>query len=826
MNGIYSFHQNLILRAPRLPLLQETNASLIASLLNNNSFLEAIYLASPVLHDECIKWRNGHITAAKDIHKLTRSVLKYYTRMSSRCTPFGLFSGFTVVDWKEGATNIVLDSLKLSRHTRFDMHYLCALAQQLASVPSIKEKLLYFPNTSLYNVGDETRYIEYKYANAKRLHQISSVSTSDYLQNILTPAANGITISQMMEQLVSDEITSDEAMDFINELIHAQLLVSELEPAITGPEFIHQLITTLQRINTLNEPLIDNILQVLNHATLSLQALDTSAINEAADYRSIMKDLDKLQVPYEENKLFQVDLTTITKQQQVDTNLQQQLQAALDVLNKLMPAQPSELLQSFARRFHNRYEDREMPLLEVLDTETGIGYVENGSEDISPLVEDIVLTGKSAEPRLNWGKIENFWKDKIVEALKHSRYSIELTDKELEGFTSNWNDLPPSMSVLFRIINGKNNTIYLESAGGSSAANLLGRFAHANPQVNEVVQSVTAMEQENDPDVVYAEIVHLPESRTGNVLLHPAFRKYEIAYMAKSSLDAEHQLAVQDLVVSVKNNNVILRSKKLNKQIIPRLSSAHNYHFNSLPVYQFLCDLQLQNKRRGLQFNWGSLQQQYVFLPRVMYGNTILHLATWQFTKKDFHHITEPTPAEQNELVNSFRHQWKLPQHVVLADGDNELLIDFDNELMVQLWLEIISKREQFTLKEFFYADSHCVTDEQQRSYANQLAAVLVKNTASYQAVRNTTDSQDVKRKFSPGSEWVYFKLYCGAKSADKILLDAIKPLTENLLQDQSIDRWFFIRYNDPDFHIRLRLHVEDANKTGYVIQQVNAYIS
>lgn len=36
-----------------------------------------------------------------------------------------------------------------------------------------------------------------------------------------------------------------------------------------------------------------------------------------------------------------------------------------------------------------------------------------------------------------------------------------------------------------------------------------------------------------------------------------------------------------------------------------------------------------------------------------------------------------------------------------------------------------------------------------------------------------------VKRKFPPGSEWLYLKIYTGVKTADIILEEAIQPLTE-----------------------------------------------
>lgn len=79
-----------------------------------------------------------------------------------------------------------------------------------------------------------------------------------------------------------------------------------------------------------------------------------------------------------------------------------------------------------------------------------------------------------------------------------------------------------------------------------------------------------------------------------------------------------------------------------------------------------------------------------------------------------------------------------------------------------------------------------------------------------------------IKRTFIPGDEWLYYKFYTGPKTADIILTDVIKPLTEELLSRKVIDLWFFIRYGDPRLHLRVRFHFQDPAGIGEIVRGVN----
>lgn len=79
-----------------------------------------------------------------------------------------------------------------------------------------------------------------------------------------------------------------------------------------------------------------------------------------------------------------------------------------------------------------------------------------------------------------------------------------------------------------------------------------------------------------------------------------------------------------------------------------------------------------------------------------------------------------------------------------------------------------------------------------------------------------------LQRKFLVGSEWLYFKIYTGIKTSDLILQQSLFPLLNSLLSEKIIDSWFFIRYSDPNNHLRLRIHLIDVQEYNIVLDNMN----
>lgn len=79
-----------------------------------------------------------------------------------------------------------------------------------------------------------------------------------------------------------------------------------------------------------------------------------------------------------------------------------------------------------------------------------------------------------------------------------------------------------------------------------------------------------------------------------------------------------------------------------------------------------------------------------------------------------------------------------------------------------------------------------------------------------------------IQRNFIVGDEWLYYKIYTGFKTSDTILTEIIRPITSQLIKNNQIKKWFFIRYSDPDSHIRIRFQFSKEQNYFEVINKLN----
>ena len=817
--------------------------------IHNPAFLEALYIASPALYEEAIKFDFSRQPDEKS-RRVLYSLIKYLSRYATRCTPFGLFGGFATAPIEATNSNIrIANTGSLKRVVRLDMNYLCALAQDLEKHPDVKPHLRFFPNSSLYEINDQYRYVTYRYDNGQRVHHLSSAEKSEYLAAVLDQSRSGVRAESLYTVLISDEISEDDARDFVESVIDAQLLVSELEPSLTGENFLVQILTILQTIgNQHPSDELARIVALLQEVTVDLKTLESGEHETSIDILSqVEHTLSNLSTPFDRKVLFQIDTYLPTLSGQLNRGLLNKLVAKIPTLLKLTPNSEGAL-DDFRNRFYAQYEDEEIPLVVALDPEIGVGFPADQDQfDDSPLVDGVVARA-SAKAKKSWtvAPEQAFLFQKVAEAQLHRTAQIAITEEDLLSIEPARPNLPPTNAAMFSVIreNGR-ETLVLDSFGGTTGTSLLGRFGHTDATVLDLVQQISDAEDQIRPDVIFADIIHLPEARTGNIIIRPQLKNYQIPYLGKASVDAEHQIPVTDLVIRVVGNRVVLRSKSLNKVIVPQLSNAHNYaQTNSLDVYHFLCALQNQAIRPWLGLSLGPVNSVFVYIPRIVLDNIVLSEARWNcrahqvkplvtaFKKTDW-------PSLKTE-IDRWRDQYGIPRHICLLDYDNELYVDLENQWLAETFVNEIKSQDKFQIKEFLFRADNAVTQSPNSWHTNQFV-VAFKNEPDSPAFTPKSPKGDflqransasksplgdlgvrVSRKFFSGSEWLYYKIYTGIKTADAILTTVLNPLAERFAERGWTDQFFFIRYGDPQLHVRFRFHVINPAFLGTIIQELH----
>lgn len=792
---------------------------------------EALFLASADLDEALGRWLEE--PDGKKGLRVERTLVRYFSRMCGRSTPFGLFAGYSVGDVGE-RTHFELDAQqRYRRHTRLDMDYLGALVEVLARDPALQAELIYRPNSSLHRGAGRLRYAESRLRDKRRSYHLVAVDDTDYLLETLARAENGATVSDLAEALVGEEISREEATAYIRELVETQLLVPDLAPKATGPEPIHDVIAQLRLLSS-GRVVADRLSEVKD----ALEAMDPEPPGIDVDrYRQVAARLEELPAKAELSRLFQVDMLKPVSHATLGTAVLEEIARAVNVLHALRPAPPEDDLSRFREAFQARYENREMPLLDVLDEEIGIGFASSRgtAAEPSPLLEGLFFPPGEGERRVPWSALDGYLLDKLQDAARAGSQVLVLDPAELEAFRPKEAPaLPDSFSVMAKIaarspeaLDAGDFAVFLSIVGGPAGTNLLGRFCHGDPLLLAHVRDHLRAEESLQPQAIFAEIVHLPEGRMGNVILRPVLREHEIPFLGRSAVPESRQIPVSDLMVSVRGKTVVLRSRRHQKEIIPRLTSAHNFR-RGLGLYRFLCSLQAQGTSGTSAWSWGPLEGSR-FLPRVVVGKAVLARARWRVRKKELEATFASAGAARFSRFQEWRRERQLPRFVMLVDGDNTLLFDLDNVLSVDTLLELVKGRGEFRLEELYPGPKELCVQGPEGRFVHEVVVPLLRKREAGVADRSTDrpvrteNGTPLRRSFPPGSEWSYVKFYTAGSGADQLLREVISPVVRRAREEGTADGWFFIRFNDPDAHVRVRFHGDPLRLQSELLPRLHA---
>lgn len=794
----------------------------LARLVARPDIREALFLASPSLEAHIERWQES--PQSQRGQKVQRSVLRYLSRMAGRATPFGLFAGYsigTVTDTDEIQLRLAPQHM-YQRHTRLDGGYLGELSEALQADPATQATLRYFPNSSLYQACGRYRYVQTRRAGNGHSHHLVAVEPTVHLRVALLRAAGGAFADEIARAVraAGDDVTIQDAREYIAELIAQQILVCALDGPVAG--------------RNLSSPMAARVAQTLVMAHTALAEFDAYGPGaRPSRYRQLAATLGELGADVELALLFHVDLI-----KPAAVNLSREVidefAHGAQLLSRIGGRRPADLLARFRIAFRERYGHREdVPLSEALDEDVGVGFaLATVPAPPAPLLDGLAFEPLEPQRRAELGERDVLLLRWLSEALSSGRDAIELGTDQIEALEAACEagavaSLPDAFAVNGSVLASDERAVaqgrfrvHVAGVSGPSGATALGRFCGHDRVLLRAVRDHLRAEEALHPDAIFAEVVHLPQNRMANVLSRPALRDHEIVYLGTSSVSREHQIEVSDLMVGVVDGRVVLRSLRLDREVVPRLTAAHNFAAaGNIGLYQFLCATQGQGVASALSFSWGVLEHA-PHLPRISAGRVILSRARWNLARDQLDELGELHGAKRFAWMQECRHTLGMPRWVALADGDNLLPLDLDNVLSVDMAAQLLKRHACAMLVELFLGPEDLPARGPEGRFVHELIVpfVRVRQPSGVRPPARARTACASARTFQPGSEWLFAKLYTGCGAADAILLRLTPPLFESVLSNGAADSWFFVRHADPDWHLRVRFHGSPERLLGEVL--------
>ncbi|SEJ52687.1 thiopeptide-type bacteriocin biosynthesis domain-containing protein [Dyadobacter sp. SG02] len=764
---------------------------------------EALYLASPELYGSLLKLEE---TASNEPgeQKVMLSLYKYLARATSRCTPFGLFAGYFVATLSDYSH--IRFTGRIKKHTTLSGEVLQQIAGQLRGT-NLEDTL--DVNSSLYMNGSFLRFAQRVVSqNGGFEFALKEVCADQFLIAAKSVAQHGTTASTVVDALGREGLSHREAKDFVSQLRAEQILVDVTEPMVSQ--------TTFQ--NVLESHAHTN--RLLTKVFRDVTALSKMKQGGPARFAPLEASLKNAGLTW--RNPVQIDMEIETSYSTVSRRTVAGIVSDLEKLIGTTENRIPVALKSFATRFYQRYGDKQVPLLQVLDPALGIGY---GNIESSYFGHVPVASGGEGKQTQHYSAIERVKLiDRAYHEARHSNRKFYLLNDEDLALVRP--EKPPriaeGISVLGSVFTSDEHTFdegkylfELRGISGPGSLNLISRFADADTLLAERLITANARETTQHPNAIVVQVDFVPPGRDANVARRPDLGNSHLTLLSGKS-DAGKTIAASDLLVSVRAGQVILTSASMQKRIIPRVTTAYNPRLGP-PVYQFLADIAAGETALSPLWDWGHLSE-LPFLPRIQYKGIVLQKACWNLDSS----AIPASELSDQELVNWWRKLEKdlgLPRYVQIGAGDQLLSIDGHSAPAVRICLNKLRKDKKLRIYEALHALKYSFLQTDRKYYFNEIVIPILNHckTNSNEPLVGPQKLEST-RWVSSKDGWTYLKIYASEETCERLLTGKLFDFCMKLQKSNRINGWFFLRFKDPDPHIRLRLFTGPGKKrsTGF----------
>ncbi|TQS25188.1 lantibiotic dehydratase [Microbispora sp. KK1-11] len=731
-----------------------------------------------------LAWGSPGTGTSDPAHRPRDTTLRYITRMGGRATPYGLFAGTAHVPIRPERKLEIAGKDRHSVQVRLDFEVLQRIVLEAMMAAGLEGWPVRRNRTLRRNAGG-LRYTK------------SGDSTSDVVTLRATPAIEAVLgavgdksvrAGELLDGLESHFAgSSREALrDFVGKLIDGDVLHRAVDLIRPGDEPAALALSVLEGIGDQHAA---DVLTGLVDETCGARPLGTALIGRinaawerAAERMPALRD-------FPQNRRFHLDLDIATHDAALD---QATVTDLIDTVRRLQLVFPdNEYLPMFRAAFRRRYEDTEVPLLDALDLENGVLW--SAERELSPLAE----SARIRRPHGHSGSEVPVEVYKVLDRWINGERVVDLADLPMAPTCS----ARGLLAALLDDFEGRYHSMLRAGYQRSSMA-LISRFALGREDRTADLLAWAGPSSDDQDGPIHAELVYSPGIRISNVLIRPKLLEDEIALSGAGS----GSLSLDRLLVRLEGDAVRLRDSVTGRDVIVEMNAAHNVAASGMdPVYSFLGMLVSPG---AIGWSWGALQR-LSHLPRVTCGKVVVSPETWTVSGVDLSRaLTASRPGDHlRRLLDGFgERRW-----VGVGDDDRVLAVDLDSADSVRACLTRYAHEAKVALTEMPHVESPASHGPAGR-HVTELVVPLQPTAPSPGSVREPAPYDP-----QAGMSWVYFKYYCGSSAADAVIAES-HALALRLRQAGAATDWFFVRYYEEGFHVRVRVRPAGAQHRAAVI--------
>ncbi|MEV6107362.1 lantibiotic dehydratase [Streptomyces sp. NPDC051940] len=749
---------------------------------------EAIELAGSSLPHHLDRLEAGEELSAKRIAGMARSVSRYALRMGARPTPFGLFAGVTTARFGPGTEADVRGPGQKS--VRIDAAWLDERIHTWLKDADVRRRVDVVWNNLCGERGDR----------------------------LLLPGPDGeISVrGNPLTAFAADRAARPVPYDtLIREAAAAFPKVAEerLDAALA------QLITHGFLLTSLIAPRIDDAL--LDHIESAV-----APVPGAADQLRAVRAAARAYAaaPAGEGRAAWRALVDAAEPGGAPTGPPVQVDLRVDADIRLAPAVAEEArryacamwelsqewsvgshMRDYHEQFIERYgTDAAVPLGELTDPHRGLGFpaiYADRSPD-GPSRPTVLSSDEDARER------RMLTAELVQSALLDADRELRLTPELIDRLAPPRRDVPAepprSLEVCLQLLaespaavdRGDFRLMTSRHLGSWVAGATAGRFAEHLGIGGELSGLVGALA---DEDTIAAQVTFRPYTvRAQNMTQVPRLVPHQLPLGVYADPAAPGHLDWRQLLVGIDATGLHLTDPDSGRRVVPVVPHMVALNREAPEIARFLVDCVFGRPRAWTGWEWQGLES-LPLLPRLTFGKVVVQPMRWLPDRQL--RAAAHDPAGWDRALDAWRTRYGVPDHLLIVHWDRTYGLD-----LADTWNREMFRQEVRRSKPLLFED--LAADVRTLGWAQGHSAEIVVPLRRRPRPSPVPKRPAVRRTAAyhqPGEDWLFAKLYAAEPTLDELLRDHVPPLVRAVAPH--LDRWFFIRYRDPDPHIRLRLH-------------------